>query len=211
LSSRKHQCAIALAMTLTCVALCAPLGACGGSSGGSTDAEPQVTATSAAQVAYDAARVGDAGNAADITGRGAVDHDFSMGKYEVTIGQYTAFLNAVAATDDHDLYNPMMTKALNVAGIERTGAPGSYSYGVMENDGSSADRPIAFVSWFDAARFANWMSNGQPRGDQTAKTTEDGAYALTGRTAGTAPAPNKVNPNTGSPPAYTLPTGDEGS
>jgi formylglycine-generating enzyme required for sulfatase activity len=206
---RTHQYAIVIAMTLACVALSVPLGACGGSTGGSAAAEPQAPATSSPQVTYEAVRVGDAGNSADITGRGAVDHDFSIGKYEVTIGQYTAFLNAVAATDDHDLYSPMMTKALNTAGIERTGAPGSYSYEVMENDGSSADRPIAFVSWFDAARFANWMGNGQPRGGQTATTTEDGAYALAGRTAGTAPAANKVNPNTQSPPTYTLPTGDE--
>ena len=30
---------------------------------------------------------------------GAVDYQFNIGKYEVTAGHYTAFVNAVAATD----------------------------------------------------------------------------------------------------------------
>ena len=41
--------------------------------------------------------VGDAGNAPDTTGYGAVAYDFSIGKYEVTIGQYAVFLNSVAS------------------------------------------------------------------------------------------------------------------
>jgi formylglycine-generating enzyme required for sulfatase activity len=41
------------------------------------------------------------------------------------------------------------------------------------------------VSWFDAARFANWMQNGQGSG-----STETGAYTLGGATSGTAPAVN---------------------
>jgi hypothetical protein len=42
------------------------------------------------------------------------------------------------------------------------------------------------VSWFDAARFANWMQNGQGSGD-----TETGAYTLVeGQTTGAAPARN---------------------
>jgi hypothetical protein len=41
------------------------------------------------------------------------------------------------------------------------------------------DGPVNRVTWFDAARFANWMSNGQPTGAQTPRTTENGAYDLT--------------------------------
>ena len=56
--------------------------------------------------------VGDAGNAPDTavmkdgtTGYGSVAYNYNIGKYDVTAGQYTAFLNAVAATDTYGLYN----------------------------------------------------------------------------------------------------------
>jgi hypothetical protein len=52
-----------------------------------------------AQVTIDWVTVGNANNANDTTGYGAVNYDYQIGKYDVTIGQYTAFLNAVAATD----------------------------------------------------------------------------------------------------------------
>ena len=39
------------------------------------------------------------------------------------------------------------------------------------------------MSWGDAARFANWLHNGQPTGLQIASTTEDGAYSLNGATS----------------------------
>ena len=35
---------------------------------------------------------------------GAVDYNYSIGKFEVTTGQYTEFLNAVAVTDTYSLY-----------------------------------------------------------------------------------------------------------
>ena len=44
--------------------------------------------------------VGDVNNAADTTyGYGRVDDAYTIGKYEVTAGQYTAFLNAVGGVD----------------------------------------------------------------------------------------------------------------
>jgi sulfatase modifying factor 1 len=43
-----------------------------------------------------------------------------------------------------------------------------------------ADRPVNYVSWGDAARFANWLHNGQPTGPQDLTTTEDGSYLLDG-------------------------------
>ena len=128
----------------------------------------------------DTVTVGDAGNAADTTTYGAVAYDFNIGKYEVTIGQYTSFLNAVAATDTYSLYNASMATDLNVAGISRSGASGSYTYAVVNNGGDSSNRPITYVSWFDAARFANWMNNGATNG----ASTETGAYTLNGATSG---------------------------
>ena len=121
--------------------------------------------------------VGDPGNAADtITGYGAVADVFAIGKYEVTISQYTTFLNAVAATDTYSLYNPFMATDLNIAGITQTGSSGSFSYSVI----GSGNRPIAYASWFSAARFANWMNNGATNG----ASTETGAYTLNGTSNG---------------------------
>jgi formylglycine-generating enzyme required for sulfatase activity len=150
--------------------------------------------------------VGNPGNAADTTGYGAVADSYQIGKYDVTIGQYTAFLNAVAATDTHSLYNTSMGTDLNIAGISRAGSSGSYTYSVMDNGGNSANRPITYVSWFDSARFANWMANGQPTGAQNSTTTENGAYNVNGATSGNAVAKNATNPNTGAAPTFFIPT-----
>ena len=128
--------------------------------------------------------VGNAGNGADTNGLGAVDYGYAIGTFEVTAGQYTEFLNAVAATDAYGLYTPMMWVSGHASGdyackIERSGMEGSYSYSVAPD---WANRPVNFVSWGDATRFANWLHNGQPTGDQDLSTTEDGAYFLDGAT-----------------------------
>ena len=61
--------------------------------------------------------VGDIGNAPDMrtqvdntSGYGAVAYSYNIGKYEVTAGQYTAFLNAVGGVDTYSLYNPTMSR-----------------------------------------------------------------------------------------------------
>ncbi|MGA2256961.1 MAG: hypothetical protein ABSG53_20100, partial [Thermoguttaceae bacterium] len=60
--------------------------------------------------------VGNAGNAADTTtGYGAVSYDYNIGTYDVTLTQYTAFLNSVASTDTYGLYDTNLATNLNVA------------------------------------------------------------------------------------------------
>lgn len=154
--------------------------------------------------------VGDEGNQADSTGYGAVDYQYLIGTYEVTIGQYTAFLNAVAQSDPYSLYNTSMALNLNVAGISRTGSPGSYTYSVIAPAGVTpagaerpADRPITYVSWFDAARFANWMHNGQGSG-----STETGAYTISTGVITAASRTNNVITYTLAAPS-TLSVGDQ--
>lgn len=127
--------------------------------------------------------IGDLGNPNDpTTGNlyGGVATSYAIGKYEVLLLEYTSFLNAVAATDTNNLYNPSMATDLNIAGIARSGASGNYSYSVIGN----GNRPITYVNWFDAARFTNWLHNGQPTGLQVAGTTEQGAYTLNGAISG---------------------------
>jgi len=135
-----------------------------------------LTAGTVQAVVIDTVSVGNAGNAADTTGYGAVAYSYNIGKYEVTAGQYTEFLNAVAATDTYGLYTTRTTynmwSSIYGCKIERTGSPGSYTYDVASD---YANRPVNFVSFWDACRFANWLHNGQ----QGAGTTEYGAYTLT--------------------------------
>jgi formylglycine-generating enzyme required for sulfatase activity len=136
-------------------------------------------------VTIDLVAVGNPGNANDpATGNlyGGVSYAYSIGKYEVTVGQYTEFLNSVAAADTYGLYNPDMALDLNIAGIAQTGASGGFTYSVI----GSPNHPVTKVSWGDAARFANWLHNGQPTGAQNASTTEDGAYTLNGATSNAA-------------------------
>ena len=114
---------------------------------------------------------------------GAVDYGYNIGRYEVTAGQYCEFLNAVAKTDAHGLYDSRMDSDPLGCQITRHGKSGSYTYdfsgGTVERSGSTAaywaNRVGNYVSWGDAARFANWLHNGQGSGD-----TESGAYTLDG-------------------------------
>jgi formylglycine-generating enzyme len=132
-----------------------------------------------ASITIDTVPVGNLGNPNDpATGNlsGRVSYAYNIGKYDVTVGQYTAFLNAVAATDTYGLYNASMATDLNVAGIAQTITANGFTYSVI----GSANHPITYASWGDAARFANWLQNGQPTGAQNLSTTEDGAYFLNG-------------------------------
>ena len=137
-------------------------------------------------ITIDWVTVGDPGNAADTdpVGYGAVADSFRIMRYEFTNQQYADFLNAVAATDTYSLYNPSMGSTAR-GGITQSGTSGGYTYAVKSNMG---DKPVNFVSWFDAARVANWLQNGATG----TSSTETGAYTLAGATSGNAVA---VNPS----------------
>ena len=123
--------------------------------------------------------VNNSGNAADTrsgnrSGRGAVAYEFEFGEYHVTNAQYAQFLNAVAKTDTYGLYNVYMNQAdpgdpnqLNHGGIERSGSEGNWQYAAVAG---RENWPVIYVSWFDAARFTNWLTTGD---------TEDGVYSTT--------------------------------
>jgi len=151
-------------------------------------------ASASASVTIDWVTIGNPGNAAQSAanrthsfgsggdGYGAVADTYRIARNETTISDYAQFLNSVAATDTYSLYNDSMGTDGNIAGIDRSGSSGSYTYSLT---GSGA-RPISYVSWFDAARYTNWLHNGQGAG-----STETGAYTLVGgQTSGTAPGKN---------------------
>lgn len=113
--------------------------------------------------------VGDAGNPADANRHGTVAYDYNIGKYEVTTAQYCEFLNAVATISDIDgLWNPSMAyHPLNLGcGISRSGDLGAYTYSVLDE---AVNKPVNYVSFWDACRFANWLCTGD---------TETGAYTM---------------------------------
>lgn len=126
-----------------------------------------------AVVSIDYVTVGNHGNAADpSTGYGSVSYTYNIGKYEVTNSQYAAFLNAKGTSNIHGIYDVSMY----YLGITQTGGFGNYTYNVQNG---FENKPVVYISWFSAARFSNWINNGQGAGD-----TETGAYTLNGASAG---------------------------
>ena len=152
-------------------------------------------------VTIDWATVDDAGNVADHdTGLGAVPYDYRIGKFEITATQYAEFLNAVAKEDTNHLYSELEDANWLARTIDRFGEPGNYVYRPVAD---ATNWPVNYTNFWEAARFANWMHNGQPVGLQDENTTEDGAYTLTPESI----ANNSVtrNPNA----RFFLPSEDE--
>jgi sulfatase modifying factor 1 len=133
--------------------------------------------TCRATVNIDFVTVGNPGNAPDMRYNnisvGSVDHVYKIGKYEITAGQYAEFLNAVAKADPNGLYNSGMGTGVFGANTLRSGVSPNFSYSVATD---WSNRPVNYLSFWDAARFANWLQNGQPVGAQGPGTTEGGAY-----------------------------------
>jgi len=136
-----------------------------------------------AQVVIETVPVGNPGNAGENSGGsepggygpdricGAVEYVYNIGTFEVTAGQYRDFLNAVdpAGSNPYGLYNSSMDS--NDYGCQITWNAGSSTYDFSGRPSGTevdcVDRPVNYVSWGDAARFANWLHNGQPMGQLT--------------------------------------------
>jgi hypothetical protein len=144
-------------------------------------------------------RVGDADNIADTCNSssvGSVSEAFFMQKYAMTNSEYVSFLNVVAKQSDS--YNLWIEDMENDprGGIIRTGEPSNYTYTTKPN---MTYKPVNFVNWFNAARFANWLHN---RNFDTYSTdTETGAYTLNGAMSGNI----SVNNNA----IFRIPSADE--
>ena len=151
-----------------------------------------VAAAQAATITIETVAVGNTSNTDDThgAGYGAVGYAYNIGKYEVTAGQYRDFLNAVdpAGGNARGLYDSSMATVgcqITLNSGASNGAKYDFSGRPSGTEADWADRPVNFVSFWDAARFANWLHNGQGSGD-----TESGAYhnigdqAAFGRNAG---------------------------
>ena len=145
--------------------------------------------------------IGNPGNLPDATtGFGAVASSYWIGKYEVTNSQYVEFLNGVDLSGSNPLrlYNTNMTSDSQGGVTYSSVAPSGEKYKVKAGRDQN---PAAFVSWYDAIRFVNWLNNGQANGN-----TEDGAYELDGDT----PIPSNADTIARKPGArWVLPSEDE--
>ena len=134
-----------------------------------------VSLVQASMLPLDTVVVGNSGNLPDpLTGRGSVAYTYHITSTEVTNAQYTSFLNAVDPTgsNPHEVYNPDMTNATGFAVVKGgidfiPTAPDGSKYAAKPNYG---DKPVNYVSFYDAARFANWVMTGD---------TENGFYTFT--------------------------------
>ncbi|QDT71747.1 SUMF1/EgtB/PvdO family nonheme iron enzyme [Lacipirellula limnantheis] len=131
------------------------------------------------QVVIPLTRVGNAGNP-DVKGTlypfGGVAYEFEIAKTEVSAWQYLQFLNQVdplGANELHLYESPLMLYSNGIT-LDNSRALGA-TYQFWASD--FANYPLVTPSWYSAARFANWMHNGQGAGD-----TETGSYTLIGRT-----------------------------
>lgn len=116
-------------------------------------------------------RVENSGNLTDGS-YGDVNYNYRIGKFEVTNDEYVEFLNAVAR-DDHDtsntthyisgfdrgLYEPLMETELPNNGISRNAVFPDYYYASLRGMNK---KPVVFISYINAARYANWLHNGKP-------------------------------------------------
>jgi formylglycine-generating enzyme required for sulfatase activity len=147
-------------------------------------------------VTVDYAVVGDPGNAANTNGWGAVSDVFKISKQETSNDQYVDFLNKVdaAGTNPNGVYNSLMGSD-NLGGITfNAGAPSGSKYAVKSGaptgslgSTSYGNMPVLFTTWFSAARFANWLQNGQ---QTNSASMETGAYTLNNQTSGAIVARN---------------------
>ena len=83
------------------------------------------------------AQIGNPGNPADSAGRGSVGYVYSIGKYEVSVAQFTnAYAAASPISDGDENYWNNGTRILG------------------------ANAPATYMSWHEAARFCNWLTSG---------------------------------------------------
>ena len=145
--------------------------------------------------------VGDAGNAADGNGLGAVNYEYSIGKYEVSANEYVNFLNAVGSVSvdvngsSLYLYNPVGT-------INGRGTIAVSGSSAAVKDGKDGN-PVNYISAYAAAMYANWLCNGA-KAEASASDYLSGAYDF-----GSYGASIEVFSNRNMSAKYWLATADE--
>jgi RHS repeat-associated protein len=160
----------------------------------------RVAASAPVGVSISYATIGNPGNTGNTgsspAGMGAVADTFRMGTTEVTNAQYVAFLNSVDASgvNPRSVYDSNMGSQANGGITFDSGAAAGQKYSVKSGAPSGApsgtsygSMPVNYVTWFSAARFVNWLSNGQ---QASAASMETGTYTLNNAVSGSIIARN---------------------
>lgn len=135
--------------------------------------------------------IGNAGNAGNVgsnpSGLGAVAYNFQMATTETTNTDYVEFLNTADpnGTNVMGIYNNTMTTDVR-GGIDYNLGGGFGNYysvkaGNAPNGATYATMPVNALTWFSAARFVNWLENGQT---SNPADLEIGTYTLAGVQSG---------------------------
>jgi sulfatase modifying factor 1 len=139
-----------------------------------------------AAITVEMVTVGDPGNVGEWSGDpnygtqrlcGAVPYVYQIGKYEVSMGQYRAFLNSVARYGDpYALYTAAYYGGITRTGSGTVGDP--FVYMPKNSDPNWDTKAANEVSWYSSLRFINWLQNGQPVAEAGAGVTETGTYTF---------------------------------
>jgi formylglycine-generating enzyme required for sulfatase activity len=95
---------------------------------------------------------------------GGVDYRYAIGRLEITVGQWVAFLNTAdpSGRDRHNLYDPTESSPawpkfgqINMASRATRGRHYSVAYPAWR------DKPYGFANFLRAARFVNSLDNGR--------------------------------------------------
>jgi formylglycine-generating enzyme required for sulfatase activity len=131
---------------------------------------------------------------------GQVDYEYKIMKYPVTNAEYVLFLNAADHEGNrYDFYDSKMSSDITGGILFNNSASIGSKYSVKTNMGN---KPVVFIDWFSAVKFANWLHNMAVLGQTPIglEYTLDGAYTLNGY------QPNiQANQNA----LYRVPTEDE--
>lgn len=151
-------------------------------------------ASSVMGVTIDMKTIGNPGNAPAVLSPGqalgGVGYVYDIATFETTNAEYVEFLNAVGQSNPNGIYKARMGNNTN-GGIIQSGSSGSFSYSIKSGTNPMGvgygNVPVNFVDWFSAARFANWLHNGQSTDPNSLET---GSYTLNGQTSGALPSRN---------------------
>ncbi len=116
---------------------------------------------------------------------GTVTRQYRMGINEITNRQYVEFLNAIGSGNAGDVLNLFDSRMeTSVAGgIEKTSSVICAPRNMLHTYSVKTDydnKPVNFVNYLSAVRFANWINNGAPTGLTVSPDviTESGAYNI---------------------------------
>ena len=96
-----------------------------------------------------------------VSSGGPVLHDFCIMRTPVTNAQYCAYLNSLSKDEARAHYSPMMAQHF-WCGVVQDGE----AYRLKS---AFAEKPVVFVSWYDAQAFATWAGGRLPTVDEWKK------------------------------------------